>query len=796
MKAFTSKESPAVKILIVDDKPANLVAFETTLSVLNVEIIKALSGEQALSTLLEHEVAVILLDIQMPGMDGFETAELIRGNAETKEIPIIFITATNESKQTIFKGYESGAVDLLFKPVDSIVLKSKVSVFVNLYHQTKLIEIQKEKIINQHATRIEEERLKVILQMAGATAHELNQPLMIMLGNIELLEMDNFDPESVKKFAPKIKESAQRLSDTVKKIQAIDSYKTKKHDDNTYIMDLDNKIRILYIGENATDYETVARMVKRETRLKLFHAESITTAFQRLEEQTFDVVLLDFYLPDGTALEVITRINNRQIATPLVCITGRGNDEIAAKVLRSGAYDYLSTSDLDRGILIGTIKGAFEKSRLKNDLNLAMKKMADMSTRDALTGLNNRRYLNEVMDQEFDRALRHGTELSCIFLDLDHFKKINADFGYTCGDFVLKKFASTIMRSKRKSDYAFRYGGEEFLLLLPRTDLKNACMIGKDILRYGRNHHYNYDNHSFIITMSLGIASLVASNPKSGEELLAFADKALCDAKMNGRNRLRAFKRKNKSPLTLNRIHTEKEFVYLKEEHTRLLTKTKKSIIKSMDEPPQETCGVALDNGTQRIKNYIALFCKKLSLPGPTIHAIQNAASIINYSKIMVGDELLAKKEALSKKEKKKIEQLPHLQVKMANQFDLFTEEKKILRHSRQWYDGRGCPEEKSTDEIPLGAKIFSIVNAFVAMTSKKAYRKKLSHEKAVLEIVKKAGTQFDPVLVDFFIDTVIKNDLPDITGAQIDTMKKLIHKNRSKRFHKKTKSNTHDSYE
>ena len=109
-----------------------------------------------------------------------------------------FITAADENRQTIFKGYEYGAVDLLFKPVDSIILKSKVTVFINLYHQRKLIEIQKEKIIYQQNTQIEKERLKIILQMAGATAHELNQPLMIMLGNIELLEMDNFDPESVK----------------------------------------------------------------------------------------------------------------------------------------------------------------------------------------------------------------------------------------------------------------------------------------------------------------------------------------------------------------------------------------------------------------------------------------------------------------------------------------------------------------------------------------------------------------------------------------------------------------------
>ena len=789
MKPFIDKQAPLAKILIVDDKPANLIAFESVLNALNVEIIMALSGEQALLQLLEHEIAVILLDIQMPGMDGFETAELIRGNAATKGIPIIFITANNENKQTIFKGYESGAVDLLFKPVDSIVLKSKVAVFVNLYHQTKTIEIQKEKIVHQHATQIEEERLKVILQMAGATAHEMNQPLMIMMGNIELLEMDNFAPESVKKFAPRIKESAQRLSDTVKKIQAIDSYKTKRHDEKTYIMDLDNKIRILYVEKNTADFQKIAQMLKDNTKMKLFRTQCIATAFQELEEKTFDVILVDSYLPEGTATDFIEEINNRQIATPVICITDHGNDEIAAKVLRCGAYDYLSTSDLDKEILINTIKGAFEKFRLKTDLKLAMKKMADMSTRDTLTGLNNRRHLNEVMDQEFSRALRYENPLSCIFFDLDYFKTINDNFGYACGDFVLKEFASTIMKHKRDSDYAFRYGGEEFLLLLPRTSQKEACIIGKNLLQYCRNHHYNYDNQSFIVTMSLGIASVMDCNPQTGEDLLAFADKALYQAKMDGRNCLRVFKQQNKSSRISNRIQTEKGFAYLNKEHSRLLTKTKNSIIKSLEMLTHEACGAALENETQRIKVYIELFCKKLGLPEPIVHSIQNAASLINYSKIMLGDTLLFKKEALNKKEIKKIEQLPDLQVRMANQFELFKEEKKILRHNRQWFDRSVCSEEKSADEIPLEAKIFSIINAFVAMTSNRTYRKKFSNQEAVLEIIKKAGTQFDPVLVDFFIDTVIENNLLDISEGQIETMKKIIHKKRSQRFQQSHKN-------
>ena len=139
-------------------------------------------------------------------------------------------------------------------------------------------------------------------------------------------------------------------------------------------MDFDNKIRILYVDDNADNYKTVELMLKGNTHAEIFWGKSIAEAFQQLQEQVFDVILLAFYLPEGTALDLIKEINNRQIPTPVVCITDRGREEVAAKVLRSGAYDYLSNSDLDKDILIGTIKGALEKFRLKSDLTLALKK--------------------------------------------------------------------------------------------------------------------------------------------------------------------------------------------------------------------------------------------------------------------------------------------------------------------------------------------------------------------------------------------------------------------------------------
>ena len=136
-------------ILIVDDREQNLVALEKVLKRSDLNIIKARSGNDTLAMVLEHDFALVLLDVQMPDMDGYETAKLLRENRETSHIPIIFVTAINKEKRHIFKGYKSGAVDYLFKPIDEEILNSKVSVFLELNRQKKLIEDQATLMLEQ-----------------------------------------------------------------------------------------------------------------------------------------------------------------------------------------------------------------------------------------------------------------------------------------------------------------------------------------------------------------------------------------------------------------------------------------------------------------------------------------------------------------------------------------------------------------------------------------------------------------------------------------------------------------------
>ena len=137
-------QQPKARILLVDDRPENLLALEAILSSMDQTLVRATSGEEALKALLAQDFAVILLDVQMPGMDGFETASHIKRRERTRDIPIIFLTAINREPQQAFRGYSAGAVDYLAKPFDPWVLRAKVQVFVELYLKNRQLKEQAE----------------------------------------------------------------------------------------------------------------------------------------------------------------------------------------------------------------------------------------------------------------------------------------------------------------------------------------------------------------------------------------------------------------------------------------------------------------------------------------------------------------------------------------------------------------------------------------------------------------------------------------------------------------------------
>jgi two-component system sensor histidine kinase/response regulator len=192
---------PRAKCLVVDDLEDNLVALHALLEHQPVQVLQARSGAEALELLLLHEVALALIDVQMPGMDGFELAELMRGTERTRHVPIIFVTAGSHDRQRLFKGYDSGAVDFLFKPIEPHMLRSKVSVFCQMYRQKQ----QLAQTLQQR-----EEDLRMHEMFTAVLGHDLRAPLSAILMGAELL-VRKPDP-AVEKVGQRVRESGRRMS--------------------------------------------------------------------------------------------------------------------------------------------------------------------------------------------------------------------------------------------------------------------------------------------------------------------------------------------------------------------------------------------------------------------------------------------------------------------------------------------------------------------------------------------------------------------------------------------------------
>ena len=194
-----------INILVVDDIPQNLIAIEALLARPGIALLKAASGAEALELLLVHEVALALVDVQMPNMDGFELAELIRGSERTRAIPLIFLTAASREPSYSFRGYEAGAVDFLYKPIDPKALASKVNVFVELYQQKKQLSQQLEEL--RRALHLNEMFMAVL-------GHDLRTPLSVVMNGAMLLPMMTDHPK-VAVTAQRIQSSARRMTSMV-----------------------------------------------------------------------------------------------------------------------------------------------------------------------------------------------------------------------------------------------------------------------------------------------------------------------------------------------------------------------------------------------------------------------------------------------------------------------------------------------------------------------------------------------------------------------------------------------------
>jgi diguanylate cyclase (GGDEF)-like protein len=358
----------------------------------------------------------------------------------------------------------------------------------------------------------------------------------------------------------------------------------------------------------------------------------------------------------------------------------------------------------------------------------AMKAMR-LALTDPLTGLGNHRHFHERLQRELASAEETGNKVALCLVDIDNFKSVNDHHGHPVGDRVLGQVASRL----RQGGESFRLGGDEFAVLLPGLDERAALGVARSIVeRVGAAQI----EHVGSITVSAGVASF----PVQGvgrDELIRLADSALYWAKEDGKNRARAYE---STAIEL------KQLQQLADSPDRAARyRAAASLAKAVDARDAYT-----GSHSERVGELAARIARRLGVEEPQVELIRLAASLHDLGKLAIPEEILRKPSSLNESEQLVLQRHPQIGFRMLESLGVEPIAEWVLHHHERW-DGDGYPNRLRGEEIPLGARIIFVADAYDAMTSERVYRKPLAPVEALQELERCAGSQFDPSVVEAF---------------------------------------------
>lgn len=305
-----------------------------------------------------------------------------------------------------------------------------------------------------------------------------------------------------------------------------------------------DKILVLIVDDNQQNLKVLGNVLKDNTEYNMAFAMSGEEAIAYTEKVLPDMILLDVMMPgmDGFSVCSILKGKEETSGIPIIFITAKSEPEDIIKGFEAGGVDYI-TKPFNEAELLMRISTHVELKRARNlleqknrELTQAYDKIEHLALTDMLTGIPNRRNISNLMNKEASRCRRNGTTFSIIMCDIDFFKKVNDTCGHDTGDYVLKRVADIIQENLRKQDIVSRWGGEEFLLMLPETHIEDGVKVSEKLRETIQNEKMEFGEHSFSITMTFGVA--VYEHDIGMEKSIKKADDALYQGKQTGRNKV------------------------------------------------------------------------------------------------------------------------------------------------------------------------------------------------------------------------------------------------------------------
>jgi two-component system cell cycle response regulator len=296
--------------------------------------------------------------------------------------------------------------------------------------------------------------------------------------------------------------------------------------------------RILIADDDHVSRNYVAALLRRNGMTVEF-ADDGPRALASARDLDLDLVLLDIMMPGLDGLDCCRLIKGitQEEFLPVILLTSKSDADSRVTGLRIGADDYV-TKPFDERELLARVSNLLRLKRMHDNINEARSRLEQLAVQDDLTGLYNYRYLHTRLNEEFKRSERYRDPLACVMIDIDHFKRINDRYGHDAGDVVLREVSARLRKAVREIDVVTRYGGEEFLLVLPSTNFSGALSVADRVWRAVGNDVFTLPSTTERVSISVGVAVFPSRDIKTKDQLIKAADNALYQAKGDGRDRI------------------------------------------------------------------------------------------------------------------------------------------------------------------------------------------------------------------------------------------------------------------